>query len=551
MVSTATLYRSPVRLVLYTGEAAEPYSSEVIRRARKRLMAEISLAGDEILIDDVGYSRNDASTLLDVVSEETWKAHTIIYNNKGLLHFLEKEEFNADELKKADAWLYNEKFVQSVSPYFAHSFNAVSGRLIKEADFEGLRKLNDYSGYILPEHSTEAWQKVRSYLADINYTLRNLSWEKFITDESVLHFAFSEDWKAWLNKLPSSFATVRDEIVENFINLVLNFQHKATWYYLHQLLVQLKQIETNDFNRSEVVRIDEIIYKNSRHEGKQISTNRRSASETGSGRIIWWGIWIVLMIVRAATCNNDRSSNYKFEDFKYTPPPGIERASRTTEVQNETLLLKFLDSLSRKPFLSIQGTNGNEPQTGSQPFSAFADGLSDLGPNTVILKNNTAHNCVMLYFDGPSKIGSVYQDAISHTTAVYIKKGDSLQFTLTPGQGEFYFVFGDRWGTLSQPAELPLYSSDGFSTDDQSRKHVLFVYEFFSNRKALKQKYLQRGIAVNYPTDTKEETKYKYLNAPAVYDLAVPVSLSLEEGKEFWVKASGGLMVTESLPDRK
>ncbi|HVF80989.1 MAG TPA: hypothetical protein VM884_03610, partial [Flavisolibacter sp.] len=131
MVNTVTLYRSPVRLVLHAAEAAEPYSLQAISRARKRLMAEIALSGDEVIIDDISYSRNDAATLLDVVSEESWKTHSIIYQHKGLLDFLEKSDFNSDNLKKADAYLYSEGFVQAVSPYFAHSFNVVSGKLLR------------------------------------------------------------------------------------------------------------------------------------------------------------------------------------------------------------------------------------------------------------------------------------------------------------------------------------------------------------------------------------------------------------------------------------
>ena len=53
MVNTVTLYRSPVRLVQHASEDGSTYSSQAISRARKRLMAEIMLIGDEIVIDDV------------------------------------------------------------------------------------------------------------------------------------------------------------------------------------------------------------------------------------------------------------------------------------------------------------------------------------------------------------------------------------------------------------------------------------------------------------------------------------------------------------------
>ena len=209
MVNTVTLYRSPLRLISHASEETTAYSSQAISRARKKMMAEIALAGDEIVIDDVAYSRNDASALLDVITEDAWKTHRIIYSHEGLLAFLEKEEFNNEELKKADAYLYNSKFAEAVSPYFAHSFNAVSGKLLKQNDFAGLMQLLNYQGYILPEHSHDGYQKIRTYLDELNYTLRNLSWEKFSSDESVLYFIFSDEWKRSINKLPSSFTTLR------------------------------------------------------------------------------------------------------------------------------------------------------------------------------------------------------------------------------------------------------------------------------------------------------------------------------------------------------
>jgi hypothetical protein len=65
LVDTFSPYRSPVRLVLHAAEATSPYSPQALSRARKKMMAEIALGGDEVIIDDVAYSRNDAATLLD------------------------------------------------------------------------------------------------------------------------------------------------------------------------------------------------------------------------------------------------------------------------------------------------------------------------------------------------------------------------------------------------------------------------------------------------------------------------------------------------------
>lgn len=509
-------------------------------------MAEIALSGDEIIIDNISYSRNDASTLLDGLTEEGWKVHSIIYAHKGLLDFLEREEINDDELKKADAWLYNERFVQAASPYFAHSFNAVSGRLLKTGGFATLLKLQNYSGYILPEHSGEGYQKVRTYLDELSYTLRNLSWEKFVADESILHFAFSESWKKWANKLPSSFTTMRDEIVEQLINIVLRFQQHATWHYLHQMLVQLQSLETNDFNRSEIERIDKVIARNSQLESSGRLRNPSDKGGTASwSRGVWWGIWVIFAIVRAATCN-DRSSksNYSFDNTGLRKIQQLQ-SSRIDEKRNEPLLLNLLDSLSRQPSLAV---TAEEMRTGSQPFSSFADNFIQTGSNAVTVTNRTSHNCVMLCFDGASNAGSVYQGALSNTKAVYIKRGESYSFNTTLGSGPFYFLFGDRWGKLKKQVELPLYSGRNYSTEGGYRQ-LLLVYEFFSGKKPVKQNLLQRGLYIGDAYPVKAGSNYTYLNTPSSASNATQLAL-MEKNSAFFVEATGPLPVKQDREDR-
>ena len=540
MVNTITLYRSPVRLVLHTSETADPYSSAAISRARKKMMAEIALAGDEILIDDISYSRNDAATLLDVVSEESWKAHNIIYKHTGLLNFLEKGEFNSEELRKADAYLYNEKFVQAVSPYFAHSFNTVAGKLLRRNDFEELLKLLDYGGYILPEHSHEAYQKLRGYLEEITYTLRNLSWEKFVSDESILHFIFSANWLKVINKLPSSFTSVRDELVEHFISLVLRFQHKATWYYLHKVLVQLKAIETNDFNRSEVVRIDEIIYKNSKIEGGK-GTVRSKGSDGYNWRGAWWIIWIVLMIVRAATCNDKSSSNssYRLLDNPYSSPD-ISTPGNSAEKKNETYLLSQLESLGSKK------NNTVAPQklsTGSQPFEAFGDDPGAAVNDSFTVANNTGYDAVFLYFkDIP---GHSMSGLLPKLYSTYIKAGEAEKVYVLPGNGRIYFALSEGWGKLKKPMNIDLKNASGSSNNSDLSSNLLLTH-FFSNRKPLTQSLLQTPIYIEQGILLNANDSLRYLNKHILTESKEETVITLtENGNTFTASATGRLGVKQ------
>jgi len=535
-----------VRLVKHTAEDVDVYSSQAISRARKKMMAEIALAGDEVVIDDVAYSRNDASTLLDVITEENWKTHSIIYVQKGLLNFLEKEEFNDEEMRKADAYLYNAPFVAAVSPYFAHSFNSVSGKLIRQENFDELYKLLNYQGYILPEHSHEAYQKIRTYLDELNYTLRNLSWEKFSADESILHFIFSDEWRRFLNKLPSAFTSLRDELVEHMIGIVLRFQHKATWYYLHRVLVQLKGVETNDFNRSEIERIDKVIYENSKIEGNRgTQTTPRKNDEVSTGRIIWWAVWIVLIIIRVATCNNNNKTTYNFQGSEALERLQQIRSARVDEKKTEAQLLDYMDSLSQVQSLSV-----NDPtyimQTGNQPFASIADVFPVFGPDTVYITNNTGFDCVALLSESRMRSFETNLSVLPKIAAVYIKKGDVYKFPYSPSDDKrFYFLFGEKWGSLKSTAEIIIRTGNRYANMDEG-KQLVMLYEFFSNKKPVKQNYLQQAVFIQKATSDRNEEEFQYLNNP--YDAALNDATHIklvQKNKRFAVEAKGSLLVKE------
>ncbi|HUC83156.1 MAG TPA: hypothetical protein VMR70_19760 [Flavisolibacter sp.] len=504
MVNTVTSYRSPVRLVKHAAEETEVFSPQAISRTRKRLMAEIMLIGDEIVIDDVAYSRNDASTLLDAVTEQSWKAHHTIFAHKGLLDFLEKEEFNNEELRKADAYLYNAAFVQAVSPYFAHSFNTVSGRLLRQEAFDELLQLLDFQGYILPEHSHEAYQKIRTYLDELNYTLRNLSWEKFFEDESVLHFIFSDEWKRCINKLPSSFTSLRDELVEQMINLVLRFQHKATWYYLHQVLVQLKTIETNEYNRSEVERIDKIIYENSRIEGGKGNRSAKSDGEFSTGRVVWWLIWAIFIVIRIATCDN-RSSKSSYENFPFENVTTVEEEGNAVEGENEKILLSSLDSLSQEAAPVVV----QKIKTGDQPFEGLGDDPGAARNDSMKIVNQSDYDAVFFYFKNLP--GHYKAGLLPKLYATYIKKGESETVYVLPGNGRVYFAFGEGWGKLKKPLKLR-FSKALASTQSDVTSETITVTHFFAGKKPVDQPFLQNPVYIDHYAGSRYGDNYQPLN---------------------------------------
>jgi hypothetical protein len=146
---------------------------------------------------------------------------------------------------------------------------------------------------------------------------------------------------------------------------------------------------------------------------------------------------------------------------------------------------------------------------------------------------------------GPSLSGSVYEGALPNIAAVYVKQGGTYTFRMTPGSGKFYFIFGEQWGQLKKQAELTVFSERSLF-NDEGRKHLLFVYEFFSNKKAVEQTYLQKAVYLEDASSNHNETAFSYLNNP--YDAKPDESTEIvlkENNKRFTIDAYGSLLVKE------
>ena len=294
-------YRSPIRLITHAAEPIDTFSQQTIARTRKKILAEMALQDDQLLLENISYAKNDVISLLNgITSEEIWKVHCAIYAHPALLAFLEEGHFDADEFKEMYLMLLpvSDSFITYVWRYFAFSFNEVSGVLIRQEDFAILSNLLDYQAFVLPEHTHEGFQKIRIYLDELIHLLKNLSWEKFQRDESQLHFIFSEDWISFMNKLPGSFATIRDELVIHILNVIFRFQKKATWFYLFKACESLQQLECGEFQRSEISRFEQAMARNANIAGR--SGKASTGSGLPAGRMIFWFLWIVLAIARSA-----------------------------------------------------------------------------------------------------------------------------------------------------------------------------------------------------------------------------------------------------------
>ncbi len=370
-----TLYRSPVRLVSHAGEPIGEFSPQTISRSKKKLLALISLSDNEMELNGLVYTKNDIISLLDSITDETiWRHHCTVYAFPALLAFLEEGFFDDEELSREVIANSDEAFLAFLSHPFAVAFNKASSSLLRPQSiappqptqpltydpmsarnptvqiveepvdrFEILADLMGYQRFITLQHQHLAFERIRVYFHDLLYTLRNLSWEKFREDESVLHFVFSTSWMHFANKLPMSFSGTRDEVVDNVTNIALRFQHKATWHYLHLLCEDLKMLECNDGLKEEVSRLAKHFERNANVANSNQNSSNQKSSSPSTGRVIVWIIWAILGLVRLSHCASSSSSygSYDYPSTKFEYPTVVPAdAIPQTEIKDTVFVVK-------------------------------------------------------------------------------------------------------------------------------------------------------------------------------------------------------------------
>lgn len=511
-------YRSPVRLVAHAEEPLHPYAPQTISRARKKLLAELALQDNEMMLENVTYTRNDVITLLDgITSEEVWKHHCTVYTHQPLLDFVEGGLLDIEGFRKLEELAYNTPFRDFLAPYFATSFNAISSALIRQKNYDALASLMNTQGFITPEHSHEAYQRIRIYLDEIIHLLKNLSPEKYISDGKVLHFINDGCWISFLNKLPSSFASVRDAFVAQMLGLIYRFQRKASWYALHQCCLRLQDVECSEERKEQVNHYEEVMRKNVLAENGTPDTG--SGKSGGSSlRMIFGVIWIIFILFRIGSsggCNSSSSSTPTYvmsdEQQRFTR----ELLEKVQENEAKRNFRKFLSTLYAA---NTTATQSAPIKTGQPPFPSFSMLPPDEGNATITIRNSTAYDAVLLYFTDESfQLNST--DPVSKMLySVYIKSGEHYTFRPAAGKGRYNFAFGRKWVKLGSGVPFwPERKSADLNDTAQAQvaaaalaaqsTNTVSIPAFFQNEPGLDQYYLTHDLVLSDYEPAKESTR--------------------------------------------
>jgi hypothetical protein len=511
--NSITHYLSPVRLVLHSGEALQPFSPQTLARARKKLLAELALSQEELTIDGRTYTRNDVNRLLQDLSETDWSYHCLVYTLDGLLLFLEQYTFSEEGIKPARTYLYKPGFTEFISPYFAWSFLEMSGRFLRQKEYGKAASLLAQHDFIAPVHQEAAEEKLRVFLDEQLYHLRNLSWEKYKEQGPSLNYIREPDWRALHNALPASLSERQDGTVEGLLGVVFRFQHKASWSALARMCDYILLLKCNPELHAQAEEYSAIMTRNAAAgRGEQ-----KSGSNWFSGRGWFAVLWVVIMVARGFSRGCSSDHDYKYGTVPYTISESSPAAPVTsnaddqyTSIDNEQRIKAALTDLGKIPHKGKPITT----RTGQAPFPGIGIVPRTESADSLQCVNNTGQDMLLLHFGPQHPI----LDSSTRMYAAFIRAGDSLTLPFQPNQGYYCAAFGKGWVQLADPKVIDLkrkrsgiFSRKEITADVIQPSGSWALRHYFSSPH--RERFLQREIML------KDHREYEQsVIASAVYE---------------------------------
>lgn len=438
----------------------------------------------------------ETEAALHNVNAATWPFHRSIFEQAGLLQFLEDGKFEDATMQKASFLRYNPAFVQFVSGFFALSFQKASEPMWQEkAAYPSLLKLMDYSSFVLPAHEALAFQTFRLHLQQQIRFLELLSWEEFVQDEEQLDFVFTTEWATFMNSLPAVCTAERNEVIRKLLQMLKRFRLDASPAYLKACCTRLRLLEMEPAQKQELQEYED-----------SFRLPRPIKKEASKSAIPHWSLYAsaALVFIVAAVIVLSKSGDRKNLRPEQPEDKFMEAVESTTASDqlnssvNERNLKGFF-------FLSGRQENKGEPRllkTGMTPLPGVTKLPAGKGNSMLIVRNETNTDALLFYFGSDNPL--VSED--SRMVAVYIRRGEEYRCRFQPDFGRFNFLFGKNWVKMNTPVTFPIHTGNGnkhpLTGQYANQQQTWIIPEFFRNV-APHQPYLTHDLLI---TNVQQQT---------------------------------------------
>lgn len=220
-------YLSPFQLLdLQLGP--EGLSAQDLRRAKKRLLAELELSpGQQLQLGGKKLSKDELLRLFDQLENPKERDfHQRIYRHKALLQFLEYGQLSY--LKDQDTFLKKQENAQLaafVAPFFAEQYSEILLAALRAKDAEALAALPPAERLVPEQHAAACYQEGYYFVRDHKLRIIDLPEHErasYMTERELL-FELEKDSLLSYNALPHYFQGTRDAFAESLAETAIEF----------------------------------------------------------------------------------------------------------------------------------------------------------------------------------------------------------------------------------------------------------------------------------------------------------------------------------------
>ena len=360
-------YLSPFHILPKGFENKAVLDKRTLKQARKVLLAEFELQGQTtIFINEQEYDKDAILKFFDKLEKDTHlEFHTLIFQNKSLLRFLEHGQIEDYEVAAAfiaaNDYPNPEQFQQFIAPYFVTNYNNLLYKSLRTNNKNELFPLVNVAFPLSSEYEPSAYQSsyrwYHQQLRQVEKIEKALEEDQFVPSRQIYELidpAFIHNF----NQLPDYFFDIRDKYAFKLYELIvlLNNTHKRI-ELARTVLDAGMLLKVDDFTHEYYINADKIIEK----KAKQKS------------RPNWLWIYLVAQVIfilfRIATCNNSSTPSYEY-NFNHISPnryvPSLIDSNLTTPQQHSINNLEKLDSM-------IQALEKISPTIDTTPRKSLID----------------------------------------------------------------------------------------------------------------------------------------------------------------------------------
>lgn len=258
-------YINPFELLEITPDNLSDVDSATIKRAKKKLLAEIELSEtDTIIHQDIELSKSDCIRAIDDLdNKDKSEFHFFIYQHKHLKRFLTSGKMSFFDNYQVESIYKSSEFLDFISQFFSEQYDKILLDNFKKWNQQAVLKILSVKPITNDAFFDKSYKSTHAFIKEIDEEINNISEEIENNKSSYivkkfqgLDSAINEKINVpLLNLLPSYFAGIRNQLAKSICDLaiVINNNHKI-YESSYKIISIANNIETDGLCKQRITK---------------------------------------------------------------------------------------------------------------------------------------------------------------------------------------------------------------------------------------------------------------------------------------------------------